>query len=282
MQRTTRMILAATIAASTITITSAKADAVTLIDYTFGGSNTGPAVQVVDNGTDTAVSGSANTGSGVIITGNSGTSGSGNTHNIGFNSSGLVDTTSFSQFTATFEIESISLTGNVANLSFNGLFFGVVSGTNATGTGGASLWRNDPMSFGYLPGSGSWGDHVMAENQATITTTGLTTTQPTNDSLIDGFTVSITLFDDDTWQVSSNGLSTELNQSGALPNLTYADFANVGIYVSLQGQAGAQIDMGRMTLSTVVIPEPSSAMIVVLGIVCCAALRRNKSRTRKQ
>ncbi|MCG8586968.1 MAG: PEP-CTERM sorting domain-containing protein [Pirellulales bacterium] len=43
-------------------------------------------------------------------------------------------------------------------------------------------------------------------------------------------------------------------------------------------------DDGRLAGITaeIVVPEPSSVLIVVVGVVCCAAMRRNKSRTRKQ
>jgi arylsulfatase A-like enzyme len=237
-------------AAGTITIeriTLTEIDSIpdpTLIDYTFDsntGNEVGPAVQVIDNGVST---GAANPSTGVITTGTS------NNHTLGFNSSGAVDLSSFLGLEASFVVDSIT-TSNVAGLLNNGLFFGVVAGTNATGTAGNSLWNNDPRAFGYVPGSGAWGDHVMAENTGSlsITNSSLTTAQPTNASLLDGFTVTIKLFADNTWRVSSTGLSTELDQSGTLPNLTFADFANAGIYVSLQGQSGAQIDMGRMTLT---------------------------------
>lgn len=231
-------------------LSAVQADS-TLIDYTFdsvAGNEVGPAVQVIDNG---IAAGTANTLTGVI------TVGSANNHTLGFNSSGTVDLSSFQGLEATFLVNSIT-TSNVAALANNGLFFGVVAGNNSTGNLGNSLWNNDPRAFGYLPGSGTWGDHVMAENTGSmsITTTNLATTQPTNASLLDGFTVTIKVFADNTWRISSTGLSTELNQAGVLPNLTFADFANAGIYLSLQGASGARIDMGRMTLSGLAEIEP--------------------------
>ncbi len=136
--------------------------AATLIDYTFGGTDIGPGIQQVSNGLGT---GSTDTATGVINTGNNtGGSGDGN-GNFGFNSSSLVSTTSFTGFTATFEISSITLnSGTVAELGANGLLFGVVAGPNATGTAGTNLWSNTPIAFGYLPGSGSFGDHQVAFN----------------------------------------------------------------------------------------------------------------------
>ena len=230
------------IAALWLTAPACLADTV-LIDYTFDGvaNDVGPAFQVVDNG---VASGNANTLTGVISTG-------ADTHNLGFNSAATVNLSTYAGFKATFVVDSMTLGVNVADLQANGLFFGVVSGTNATGTAGTSLWNNNPKSFGYVPGSNSWGSHITAENtgSVSITSTNLTTAQPSNASLVDGFTMSLSVYANGTWQITSTGLSTELNQTGTLPNLTYADFANAGIYISLQGQNGAQIDMGQMTLT---------------------------------
>ncbi|MCH7227091.1 sulfatase-like hydrolase/transferase [Haloferula sp. A504] len=222
----------------------------TLIDYTFGGTDVGPAIQVVENNVDNLVAGSANTGTGLIITGERASPQPADSHNIGFNSSSTVDLSSYSGFTATFVVDSMSVAGTVAALNFNGLFFGVVSGNSATGTAGNSLWVNDPTSFGYVPGSASWGSHIMAENTGgvSVTASNLTTPQPPNASFLDGFTVRISVFADDTWQISSTGLSPELNQTGTLSNLTYSDLATAGIYASMQGEVGAQLNMGRITL----------------------------------
>jgi arylsulfatase A len=220
-----------------------------LVDYPFDGSNNdiGSGVQIVDNGN---ASGSANTSTGVIATGAV-------FHALGFNSSNTVDLSTYGALTATFEVDSMTLSGHIADLAANGLFFGLVSGTNATGTDGSSLWNNDPRSFGYVPGSRNWGSHVIVENTGSnsITSSSLTTTAPDNASLLDGFTVSVTIFADDTWEISSTGLSTDLSQSGTLPNLSYADFANAGIFMSIQGESGAQIKMGRMTLSGLNLPD---------------------------
>lgn len=214
-----------------------------LIDYTFDGvaNDMGPVVQVIDNG---IAAGTSNTTTGSITTG-------ADNHTLGFNSSATVDLSSYAGFTATFVVDSLTLTSNVSGLLYNGLFFGVVTGTNSTSTTGTSLWNNDPKAFGYVPGSSSWGSHIVAENTGSvnITSTNLATVQPTNASLVDGFTINLNVFPNDTWQITSTGLSTELNQSGTLPNLTYTDFAHSGLYISLQGESGAQIDMARMTLT---------------------------------
>lgn len=254
-----------------------------LIDYRFDGgttNNIGPAAQVVENDLDDLIAGSANTSTGLIRTGQRSDSNTPYIHAIGFNSSGTVNLSTFAGFTATFTVDSISLTGGieVTDLLANGMFFGVVSGANATGTAGTSLWNNQPQAIGYVPGSNSWGDHQFAMNTVSgsgnVSTTALTTTQPANAEFLNGFTVSISVFNNNTWQISSTGLGNELNQSGSLAaGIDYATFAQgVGLYTSLQGRQNSDLDMGRMTLTA--IPEPGTALLAGLGLL--AALRRRR------
>ena len=221
----------------------------TLIDHTFDGvaNDTGPAFQQVANGIGTG--GSSNLTSGVITVGNADNS------TYGFNNVATVDLgaldPSATGFRVTFEVAST--TASVADLLNNGLFLGIVSGTNATGTGGASLWNNDPDAFGYLAGSETFGDHVMRQDGDTSYSTG--TIQPTNESLQDGFTISISVFDDGTWSVASTGLSTELDYKGFLnpADFSYADIVeDLGLFVSLQGEVGAMLDIDRVTLTSLI------------------------------
>lgn len=129
-----------------------SATAATVIDYSFdgnAGNDVGPAVQVVENGVDDSVAGSVDLNTGLISTGRRNASGNGvHTHAIGINSSGTVDLSSFSGFTATFVLDSIVLSDfDVEDLLANGMFFGVVSGTNATGTEGRGHGFNDLRGF---------------------------------------------------------------------------------------------------------------------------------------
>jgi arylsulfatase A len=228
-----------------------------LIDHTFDGSanDTGPAFQEVTNGLGSG--GSSDLASGRITTG-TGVSNS----TYGFNNGTTVDVAALDPladgFTVTFEVSSIE-GGKVSDLRANGLFFGFVSGSNATGTDGPSLWNNNPDAFGYVAGSGDYGANVMRQDGATNFT--LTTTRPTDASFADGFTLSITLFSDDSWSLTSTGLSINLNNSGNLNTLdfSYADIVNdLGLYVSLQGLAGVSIDIDRITLTTVTVSDTDS------------------------
>ncbi len=238
--------------------TPSRADT-TLIDYTFDGvgNDIGPAIQVVDNSDTISLSlpGSADTNTGLLHTGQR-SGGSPHSHTIGFNSSGAVDLSSYLGFTATFVVDSIFLSDGetIAGLLANGMFFGVVSGTNATGQLANSLWNQDPRAIGYVPGSDARGDHLFVTNagSATTATTALTTTPPTDAEFFNGFTVSISVFNNGTWQISSTGLGNELNDSGNLSGVDYATFAQgLGLFTSLQGQENSDLDMARMTLTAI-------------------------------
>ena len=217
----------------------------TLIDYRFDGvaNDVGPAAQQVSDGG--GAGGSANTTTGLIRTG----TGSGDASTYGINSSGLVSLSGYTSITATFVVDSITLSGGVADLLYNGMFFGMVAGANATGTGSASLWNNDPDAFGYTPGSSENGVHVINRKGSgigTLASHSIASTQPGDASLKDGFTVSLTVFADDSWSISSTGLSTNLSDSGTTSGLWSDLSGGVGVYAGFQGEGGGQLKMGRM------------------------------------
>ncbi len=269
-----------TILASVVTLAALAlpTHAATLIDYEFDGSaGTGPDFQQVTNGLNTG--GSSNLTTGLITTGN------GVNSNYGFNNDATIDIPnldpSATGFYLTFEVAAT--TANVSSLGANGLFFGIVSGAGATGTGATNLWNQDPLAFGFVAGSTSFGDHLMRQKAALVggsaESTALTTTAPSNLSYQDGFTFTLGLFDNDTWSVSSTGLSTNLNQTGSLNTtiFSYADIADdVGAYVSLQGQGSSTLTVDRITLVTV--PEPSAFAILGLGVASLVGLARFRRR----
>lgn len=259
-------------------LTSHATAAVTLIDKTFDGNNTndiGSAFQQLTNGVGTG--GSSNTTTGVVTTG------SGNVNsNYGFNNISLttipVGTTSI---TATFVISSAP--ASVSTLAANGLFFGIVSGTDATNNGSNGLYQSQPRSFGYIAGSTNWGDHGIGQdlNETNNTIFTQLSNTPTNASFADGFTVSITMNSNDTWSIITTGLSTNATGTGGYTGtlntgaagFNFATFISggVGLNTSLQN-GGMVMEIDQMTLTA--IPEPSTAMLV--GAVGTLALLRRR------
>jgi hypothetical protein len=260
----------------------ASLPAAIIVDHTFDGlanDNGELTFQQVANGLG---GGSSDLSTGLVTTGNSIGAGIPNS-NYGFNTTSSIDLSAATGFTMTFYVSGTSVT--VSDLGYNGLFFGAVSGTNANDTGGSSLWTNNPHSIGYVAGSGNYGDNEMRQdaeggggNDANSVTTALGGTAPTNASFQDGFTVTVGLFDDDTWTVSSTGLSTNLNGSGSLTTtgagmLNYNAIAtNLTPYVSLQGEVNGTINVDRIAINTV--PEPSSTALLGLGGLALILRRR--------
>lgn len=265
--------------------------AAVLIDHTFDGvanDTGGYTFQQMGNGIG---SGSANLSTGVISVGSTAING-----NWGFNTTtslnlGVADPAA-TGFEITFYVSATNV--DMTSLAYNGLFFGVTTGTNANGTAGTSLWVNDPYGFGYVAGSGNsstpgYGNNVMrqdaqggATNDSNSVTTALGGTAPTNASYKDGFTVTVGLFNDDTWTVTSTGLSTNLNGSGSLTTTGTGmfDYATISSsltpFVSMQGLQNGTITVDRIVVDSVAaIPEPSSAcLLLVAGLLLVVHRRR--------
>lgn len=253
----------AIIALATLGIVSSSHASI-LIDYTFDGiaNDIGPAVQQFTNGIGTG--GSSSTSTGLITTGSAVNS------TYGLNSSGLVSLTGYTSFTATFVIDSIAIGSTaVADLASNGMFFGVVAGPEATNTDATGIYAQNGLdSFGYVPGSGNWGDHAILQNvlgPGGVTTDSIASAQPSDASLKDGFTVSLTVNNDDTWSVASTGLSTDLSDNGTIAGLWSTFSPGIGLNTSLQGAASGQLDMASMTLTA--IPEPSTCGLLLISLV---------------
>jgi hypothetical protein len=257
---------------------SASHAATTLIDRTFDGVNneTGPAVQGNTNGVGNG--GSADFTTGVLTTGDSAS------QTRAFNNVSTVSLTGFTSFTATFVIDGIALSGGTQvaggspnGLLANGIFFGVVAGTDATST--TANYGATGSYIGYVPGSVNRGSHVVSTKITgglpnATENDGIASTQPDNASLIDGFTVSLTFDNTDNWSISSTGLSTELSGTGSRTGLWDSMSGGVGLFAGLQGDTASQLDISRMTLTA--IPEPSSALLVGLGALGFLAHRRRR------
>ena len=275
--------------ASAVVMLSNNVFGTIIIQNNFDGvaDDIGPAFQLLSNGAGGAT-GTFDPSTGVISTG-TGTSGN-NTGASGINNTSLatipVGTTSF---TVEYVIDSFA---NAATIRSNGFFLGVATDAGATVTTGDGLFNNTAASIGLNlldPPGGSPGvnEGRIAGDGASGGTTNLESiTSPTFASVEDGFTFTLTVRDDNTYDAFTTGLSTDVsiindNLTGGSP--LFADFVSGGIGINSTTQ-GNGIDggvgpsgftVGSVTLSAV--PEPSTSILV--GLVSGLALfgRRRRS-----
>ncbi len=250
-------------------LSTVPAGAATLLSNDFGGgADTGPGFQQLYNGQGTA---SADPATGTITT-----TGVDNA-SIGLNTSGTVDASAAPGFTIEWVVSSFSgdsfNDGSGSRVTFNGWFFGVTTNTGSTGS---ALWNNTAESVGILIDGGSaFTDWSFAQRTggSLDSNTALNGSQPTVASFNDGFTISLTINDDNTWSASSTGLSNNISSSGSLAAGTYATISpSLVANTTIQGtQVGYVID--SVTLTT--IPEPSTTALFG-GVLFLALLRRRR------
>jgi hypothetical protein len=253
--------------AASVALSAAPASAATLVSNDFGAAaDTGPAFQQLYNGQGTA---SADPATGTITT-----TGVDNA-SIGLNTLNSVDASTAPGFTIEWVVSSFTNTGNI---TFNGFFFGV---TNDTGSTGASLWNNAPEAVGILLDGGSTHpDWSLVErtgdptNGTLSASTGLGGTA--NDFSVsdnDGFTLSLTINNDDTWSAFSTGMANDISASGTLAANSYATLSgSLVANTTIQG-SGVGYTIDSVTLST--IPEPSAATLIG-GVLFLGLLRRRR------
>ncbi|BDS07551.1 hypothetical protein NT6N_25910 [Oceaniferula spumae] len=257
-----RAALATTLGLSVGLIASSQA-ATVLQSNDFGaGPDIGPALQQTTNSLGTG--GSSDPSTGVITTG------ANNTSTYGFNSSGLVDVTSVAGATG-FTVEWVvtGISQNVDAIQSNDMFFGVTGNASTSTTGVPNLFNNSGNAIGIkldvINLQSSFFEVGGAQNAQMPA--GLTTA-----SMEDGFIISFTVNDDNTWSATSTGLETEINSSGTLAQTTYAGIASgLGAYTSVQGNS-VIYTVDNVTITTV--PEPSSAALLGFGGLALVLRRR--------
>ena len=265
---------------------SANVSADIVISQNFDGTpGVGPALQLVA-GTGDGGGGSFNNSTGVVQAGGNN---NGSTAAAGFNSTALVDVSSeVVAIKATFEIDSVE---NLLFTRSNGFFLGLVTDNDldpllsgATATTGAGFFNNiNTSGIGLLFNSN---DSTIDETRvvsdgasgAPVTQTGLAAADfPAAADVEDGFTFSITLNSDDTIDVLTTGLTTDINATGVAlsAGVVFEDFVDngVGVSASFQGGGGGfTADSVSVHLET--IPEPSSLALLGLTTLGLVARRR--------
>mgnify|MGYP002622450529 CR=1 FL=1 len=225
-----------------------------LVDHTFDGvanDTGGLTFQQFSNGIGSGYAADPSTG--IIDVGIA------NNNLTGFNHATPLDLAALDPTSVGFKVtyHVSGTTADVSALLYQGLYFGVTSGPTATDPDVDAAWHQAPDSFGYLAGGNSYGDNVIVEGDGSSdaeTVSSLQAPAPSDASFSDGFTVTLVLRNDDTWTVTSTGLSNDLNASGSLTGgyFSYADLANgLVLNTSLQGQENATCTLSRMTLETI-------------------------------
>jgi hypothetical protein len=261
-----------------IYLSAGAVSAATIISNNFdgnAGNDIGGTFGIVSNGIESSDTTDASTGL-ISFTGNNAT--------VGFSTATSFDAQAFSSLSVTWVVSSVT-NGNAPS---NGWFFGLQSAQGMENVG-STLWNNTPDAIGVnlFGGKGAGGGSVSEDNPSLShidVTSGANA--PADAALADGFTVSITLNDDNTYTVSSVGLTSDFDQnlSGAFPgDFTYADLGNTTYAVMTAQHQGTGSVMSIQVDSVLVtdgfqIPEPSTLVIAVLGLMGLLGFGRGRRR----
>ena len=228
----------------------------------------GPAFQLLSNGVDG--NGSFDPATGIV------TNTASDTNASGFNNIAVTTIPAgTTELTVTFEISGAT---NFSAIQSNGFFLGLVTGTDANGTAGSSLFNNNPSSIGLnlFPNNARIARDGATGNASAVQTL----TAPSVASIEDGFSFTLTLRDDNTFDASSIGLSEEITITGAPvtgTDPTFSTFLSGGVAINGSAQGNAvSFTIDSVELSVESVPEPSTSML--FGIVSGLALFSRRRR----
>lgn len=194
-----------------------------------------------------------------------------NHYRVGLSTTSTVDASAAAGFTATWSVTSSNVTS--AAVTEAGWFFGVSTAPN----GSNNLWDDSPgFSFGVLMSSAHFSDWVVVDHDDNSVETqhAMAGAIPSDASMQDGFTLSITLNSDDTWEVTTTGLSNTSTSTGSLSsNVTYSDLA--GSLLATTHLQGSELTYSVDQATLTAVPEPGSLALMGLGGLLIARRRRN-------
>ena len=230
------------------------------------GNDIGPAFTQFNNGVGSLATNNTDPATGLISFARVGTSGTpsvGLVSEIGINAGA-------GGFTVTWVVNSAS--ANI-NPHANGWFFGVQTNNiglwnagsgNVNGAVGLRISQTELLEYVVNPSTG-------------VSATALTAAQDFSD-LADGFTVSLTLNNNNTWSATTAGLTYDVSTGGSLVGITYSDFAS-SLYASTFLQFGLQNQQMWAQYDSVTItavPEPTAMSLIACAGAAILFIRRRR------
>lgn len=176
-------------------------------------------------------------------------------------SSSPLDLSANYSFTVTWNLESIA--SDAFTISKNGLFLGVQNKKD-------DAWNNvTSLGIGIRSSAGAGDlDLVYGKGENKGSESPLLASGTLADASIqDGFTVALTVNYDNTWSVSTTGLSTNINASGTLSHVTYSEVAST-LFASTALQLNKNVALHTLTHDSVsvTLPVEGAASSAILQI----------------
>ncbi|VGO22669.1 right-handed parallel beta-helix repeat-containing protein [Pontiella sulfatireligans] len=180
---------------------------------------------------------------------------------LGLVSTNRLDLSGFSSFMLTWTVAN---SGASLNPSGNGWFFGFQDSVGNQ-IDGSSLWNQDPKALGLRITAGDGMDFVENAGSSTVTATPILTDGTLKaSSYSSGFSVFLSINSDNTWNGSTEGLSTYIATNGTLVATLYEDLAG-NVFPSTFYQSGSSatqtVNYAHMSLNSLGHAAASPAVV---------------------